>query len=342
MTGSRTRGSWMKCVATITLAIGAAELSYAGGEPLHSFDLDPHWERFGITASGDRFQKAVQEFGWRHTNHAGGAAPGEIGGVITRAFDRSVYWTKIGPKTLNDNLTISGRFAVRRTEEHSALMLGFFNEDSRGRRPINALYVQLGGENKPANRRRPGQFSWVFANVKNSDYVFKGVGAFNGRLADTDTAPIASDGKPHDFLLVYDPSGGNSRGEIGITIDRTTWKGALPPGFKKAGATFNRFGLMNTQYGGHAMEFYFDDLRVNGESFDFTQDPNWEGMNNHVTFSKLEEEPYHDLRWSNTNYAGSEAGELLVTMWANQAPAYYADKIGPLTLEDELYAEGRL
>src|SRR5207248_3077016 len=63
---------------------------------------------------------------------------------------------------------------------------------------------------------------------------------------------------------------------------------------------------------------------------------------NKVTFTKLEEFPYHDLRWSKTNFAGGDTGELLVTMWRDNHPAYYADKVGPLTLDDELYAEGRL
>src|SRR5688500_19582452 len=29
-------------------------------------------------------------------------------------------------------------------------------------------------------------------------------------------------------------------------------------------------------------------------------------------------------------------------MWREKDPAYYADQVGPLTLDDELYAEGRL
>jgi hypothetical protein len=293
----------IRCLAMLALMIGAARPGFAADGQIHSFNVDPHWEKFGITTSGDHAKQGVQDFGWRATNKAGGAAAGEIGGIVTRWFTRSVYWTKIPTKTLNDKLTVSGRFAVHQTREHSGVLFGFFHETSRGRRPLNSLALFVGGENKKGgdDKARRGQFSWAFANARNSAGVFKEVGAFDGRYQDTRTPPIRSDGKPHDFVIAYDPGVADSRGEITITMDGATWKAVLPPGFKSAGATLNRFGIMNAQYGGDALECYFDDIRVNGESFDFTQDPGWEGLENKVSFTKLEESPYHDLRWSKTN-----------------------------------------
>ena len=187
-----------RLLTMLALVIGLARLSFAGNEEVRTFDVDPHWEKFGITRTGDHTKQAVQDFGWCPSNKSGGAAAGEIGGVVTRSFTRSVYWTKIGTKTLNDKLTISGRFAIHQTKEHSAVLLGFFNENSRGRRPLNSLVLYLGGENKQGgnDKRRHGQFSRVFANVRNADAVFKEVGAFDGRLADTKTAPILSDVNP--------------------------------------------------------------------------------------------------------------------------------------------------
>src|SRR5438067_5290871 len=201
-----TRESPLRLVGCLVmLALAVSRVCHAGDEQIHSFDVDPHWEKFGITTTGDHTKQAVQDFGWRPTNKGGGAAPGEIGGIITRAFERSVYWKKIPTRNLNDKLTISGRFAIPQTREHSAVLLGFFNENSRGRRPLNSFVFYLGGENKQSSdpKRRHGQFSWVFANMRNSDGVFKEVGAFNGRLAEPNTRPFNSDGKPHDCVLAY-------------------------------------------------------------------------------------------------------------------------------------------
>ena len=105
---------------------------------------------------------------------------------------------------------------------------------------------------------------------------------------------------------------------------------------------FNRFGLMNLQTTGGSMEFYVDDLKVNGETFDFTQDPSWEGKGNNVTFEDHDARPHHDLRWQKTSTAGGQPGEIAVTMWRDEQPAYYATEVGPLTLDQELHAEGRL
>lgn len=99
---------------------------------------------------------------------------------------------------------------------------------------------------------------------------------------------------------------------------------------------------MNVQTTGGAMEFYVDDLKVNGESFDFTPDPGWEGIGNHVTFEDRDMRPHHDLRWEKSANAGGKPGEIAVTMWRDEEPAYYATPVGPLTLDQELRAEGRL
>src|SRR5436309_1727460 len=131
MNHRRNRIALISCLAMLALTTRGARLSYAADAQIHSFDVDPNWEKFGVTTTGDHSQQAVQDFGWRPTNKAGGAAPGEIGGIITRAFERSVYWKKIATKTLNDKLTVSGRFAVPHTDETSALLFGFFNETSR-------------------------------------------------------------------------------------------------------------------------------------------------------------------------------------------------------------------
>jgi hypothetical protein len=78
---------------------------------------------------------------------------------------------------------------------------------------------------------------------------------------------------------------------------------------------------------------------VKTESFD--TDPGWEGHNNHIV-------PEHaptvtqDFGYSKTNFAGKAAGELGGQIARAAEPAYYADKIGPVTLDDKLNASGTL
>jgi hypothetical protein len=312
----------------------------------HSFDSDPAWEKFGETAMGGKSRQVTQDFGWRPTNKAGGAAPGEIGGVFGRSLTRAVYWMKIPEKTTNDKLSISGRFAVPRTDNDSGMQIGFFHETSTGWRTPNSLVFRLSGEDKkePAwEGKWVGQFSWAFVDFANRNVKASGIGALDGNVyQNTKTPPIYSDGKSHEFAIAYDPAGAGGNGEVSITIDGKTWTGALEPGQKTEGATFNRVGFMNLQTSGNGMEFYCDDLRVNGELIDFTKDPGWEADGNKASFEDRDIRPYHDLRWSKTNFAGGQPGEIAVTMWRDERPAYYAAPVRKLTQDDELHAEGRL
>ncbi len=73
------------------------------------------------------------------------------------------------------------------------------------------------------------------------------------------------------------------------------------------------------------------------ESFD--KDPGWEGHNNRVVPLKAPTVA-QDFGYSKTNFAGNAAGELGGQIMRASEPAYYADKIGPVTLDDKLSASG--
>src|SRR5690349_21209310 len=73
------------------------------------------------------------------------------------------------------------------------------------------------------------------------------------------------------------------------------------------------------------------------ESFD--KDPGWEGHNNHVVPGRVPTVT-QDFGYSKTNVAGKAAGELGGRVTRASEPAYYADKIGPVTLDDKLGASG--
>src|SRR2546421_1152218 len=76
---------------------------------------------------------------------------------------------------------------------------------------------------------------------------------------------------------------------------------------------------------------------LKAESFD--KDPGWEGHNNRIV---PERRPtvVQDFGYSMTNFAGKEKGELGGRITRASAPAYYADHIGPVTLDDKLSASG--
>jgi hypothetical protein len=73
------------------------------------------------------------------------------------------------------------------------------------------------------------------------------------------------------------------------------------------------------------------------ESFD--KDPGWEGHNNRIVPERLPTVS-QDFGYSNTNFAGKQKGELGGQITRASEPAYYADKIGRLTLNDKLSASG--
>src|SRR5258708_1304261 len=76
-----------------------------------SVDRDPEWDGYNNRIVPKQFRTIAQNFGFSKSNFAG-EAPGELGGRIWRAAQPAFYADKIEPKTLNDRLTASGRFAL--------------------------------------------------------------------------------------------------------------------------------------------------------------------------------------------------------------------------------------
>jgi hypothetical protein len=73
------------------------------------------------------------------------------------------------------------------------------------------------------------------------------------------------------------------------------------------------------------------------ESFD--KDPGWEGHNNRIVPERAPTVT-QDFGYSKTNFAAKAAGELGGQVTRASEPAYYADKIGAVTLDDKLSASG--
>src|SRR2546421_5629701 len=93
--------------------------------------------------------------------------------------------------------------------------------------------------------------------------------------------------------------------------------------------------------GGH-MSIYFDDLEYLGRSQDFSRDPNWEASGNRATYQAKDVGGAHNFGFSDTQNAGGKPGEIGGTFWRSGKYAYYADRVGLLTLDDRLEASGKV
>ena len=270
------RSGWLRAgVAGCVVAIGlSAFMSPAQGEGpptgkrIERFAEDLKWDGHRHRLVPTPAPLAKQHFGHRLSQHAGGKTPGEIGGRVERSVRRAAYAKAIEPRTLDDKLVATGRFAVTREEGSSGTMFGWFNDaTSIGWRTPDSLVLRVDGN---------GDRYWVFFEYGTRSGFTDGEGAFEGpRYQTTKTKPFPADGTPHDWRLEYDPAGHNGVGLITLTLDGTAYDMPLRPGHKADGATFNRFGLLNQQTNGSGMEVYFDDLVLDGEPLDFTRDPGW-------------------------------------------------------------------
>jgi hypothetical protein len=298
------------------------------------FNTDPNWEGLQNRLVPNPALITRQDFVWRDSNRAGGKAKGEIGGWIQRSATPAYYATEIPAKTLNDKLTASGRFAVTKDDSNSGVLFGWFNRDSRGWRTPNSLTFRLDGN---------GGKYWVFFEYGTQHWLAGGMGCFKGeRYQTTESKPFRADGTPHTWEIAYDPAGAGGRGQIRFTLDGTTYTLDLAEGHKADGATFNRFGMFNQQISGSGMEAWFDDVHLDGKPIDFASDPKWEARGNQTQFEDRVIRPYHDFGFSNTNRAGGARGEIGGVIWRNEAPAYYGDRIGPVTLNDKLHVAGTM
>ena len=326
----------MPGVATVGIVVGLAALTVladaeqalAPSVRAQRFDRDPEWEGFNNHIVPVRAQTIVQDFGYSTTQFSGTAA-GEIGGQVWRATTPAYYAARIPARTLRDKLVASGTFAVTKSSSGSGVFFGWFNaRQPGGGRPINSLGWYLDGENSGY---------WLYFATLNSRNKAQ------GEFVTRHRGPrVPHDGKRHTWALAYNPAANGGHGAMSFSYDGgPTITADLPAGFNEEGATFDRFGMMNVHKGGGPMTVYVDDLKYDGKTVGFTDDPHWEGFGNRVSFQDREETGAHWFGFSETNLAGKARGELGGIFWRTEEPfAYYADRVDRLTLNDPLAASG--
>jgi hypothetical protein len=322
-----------KWLGSIVLFSGCITSAQDTSQRSEDFSTDPQWESYRSRLLPNPIPMTRQDFGWRNTRHPDGTR-GEIGGWIQRSLTPAWFAKKIPTRTLNDKFFASGKFSVSRDDSSSGTLFGWFNETSRGWRTPNSLVFRLDGN---------GGKYWVFYEYGTRHWLTAGGGCFEGdRYQTTPTKPFRADGTEHTWQLSYDPEGAEGNGLMTLVLDGKAYPQPLVPGHKADGAEFNRFGVFNMQNTGSGMEVAFRDLVLDGQLIDLSSDAGWEARGNKVEFADRHLRPFHDFGWMQTNRAGSKPGEIGGVIWRDEKPAYYASQVGPLTLNDELFASGKI
>lgn len=330
------------------LVVIAAEPSPSAATRTETFDRDPNWDRANNRPADRRDQPVTirQDFGFSATSHAGGKGrPGEVGGFVQAAAEPAHYGKVLSDLTFDQPLSASGKLAIADGGCH--LLLGFFNAaTSKEWRTPNTVAIRINGRGEN-----------FFAYVEYCTSKWRAGGdttpfPFNQDPQTGRKTPkgFGSGRKVHAWSLKYDPRANGGAGSVTATIDGQTAVCDLDPGHKSDGAVFNRFGLLNVMKSADdGTEIHLDDVAVNGGPADsFDVDPKWEGKNNRKTFPTRNVRPRFDFGFSPTRFAGGPSqGELggLVFRGDCRYPermAYYADKVGPLTLDKPFKASGKV
>jgi hypothetical protein len=327
---------------------------------VESFDEDPHWDALNNRVVPKKLLTVKQDFGYSSTSFAG-QLPGELGGSVQRSTTPASYAAQLAPRTLDDRLSASGTFAITSCQGGAGLFFGFFNSDQPGGsgRPIGSLGLDFDFE------KNGGRLAVRLISDTN-----KSCGTFTtpylpGKFRPT---PLRADGTRYRWTLDYDPTADGGNGSFTFTLksdnhktqdygplpeksqqeslarfpNTTTFRVDLPPGFKREGATFDRFGLHNMMKAGGAATIYFGNLTLNGKRQSLDSDPQWLASGNRTTFEDRELTGAHDFGFSQTNFSGGKPGEVGGGLWRSGDFAYYADRVGPLNLEQKLEARGRV
>ena len=199
------------------------------------------------------------QFGWSKTNLAG-KQTGEIGGSISSSPRPVYYADEIASKSLKDRLKASGSICLpKQSASKTAVFIGWFDSKLEGWRFPTCIGF------------------WVPADDAPDDEVY--IYGLNGSVAKPTGVRIPRDGTRHTWTLTYDGQANDGNGAIQFALDgEKPFIANLPAraaDHKAKAATFDRFGLLQTQASSDPLTLYLDDLQYDGKMQDFTADPGW-------------------------------------------------------------------
>ena len=320
-----------RAAATAVLACAAVALAFA--PPVRSdspdpyrqtlFSSDPLWEGHANQPGGAlKCSRRSFKFGWIAPSRT--SPVGAVGGTLSRATAVRAYYAKIldAPKTLADPLSVSGTLRVEKAGG-GGLLFGWFNSaTSFDWRTPDFLGLRVDGKKL-----------YIEYGTTNTFTDFAGPAMLNSKRDDVWT---------FDYL----PEGGESgTGLLRLTIGKAIVELPVRPSHRADGATFDRFGLLNSQIDGPDLTARISSLSLDGQQVDLLTSPDWEGSNNQT--SGIRDCVVHNQQSfgysAETQFAGGEPGEIGGTAWrVERKKGYYADPITPVGFGDTLYAEGDL
>ena len=229
------------------------------GQP-QTLDHDPEWHAFNNRRTYEGHDVRPRfNFGYSPTHFAGGAAAGEMGGIVFRGDERfpermAYYGDRLETLTLDQPLEASGRVVLLRGVTDSATYLGFFHS-KESIRPGTAQQQGAPYDFLGAVIEGPSAEGFFFYPSYSTDVEGEKGSAKGSRLP-----RIYPDGKSHAWSLKYDPEGADGSGRIALKFDGQTCELVLKAGARKVGAHFDRFGIVTTRVDGNEETIYFDDL----------------------------------------------------------------------------------
>ncbi len=249
-------GIWNQQVAGNSLEVYFDDLFINNDE--ETFDVDPNWkEKDNSLRYQPRVVRPYHDFGFSSTSHAGGNL-GEIGGIVFRDERPMYYADEVGPFDLDSRLHASGKIVLSSAGADSAVNFGWFGVSQK--------------ENKRKPEHEAAQTDWLGIMIEGPSRVghyFRAAystktgerHAPTGEGTRVERPVIRPSTTTHDWSITYDPRGANNRGRITVALDQTTHHLDLKPNHRRDGATFDRFGVFNTQTGGHHVEVYLDNIK---------------------------------------------------------------------------------
>ncbi|HUF62091.1 MAG TPA: hypothetical protein VMN36_08445 [Verrucomicrobiales bacterium] len=151
------------------------------------FSRDPGWDHYQNRIDGTGMPAIHQDFGWRRTDHTGNGQ-GEIGGRVENSRRQAYYALPLGdPLTFDDEISASGKLALRHLGLRGVGYVGFFNSRNHSWRVWSSMAFRIWEEDGLGQV----MFDWM-----SSDWQARG--------AET-AILLPPDGAVHSWSFRYDP-----------------------------------------------------------------------------------------------------------------------------------------
>ena len=229
------------------------------GNAAESFDRDPNWDGFQNRRQYRSHSVRPRfDFGYSKTHYAGGAAQGELGGIVFRGDCRfpkrmAYYGDRLDSLSLMQPIRASGKIVLRRAVSDSTTLLGFFHS----KRSIQVSPSQSSGI--------PDDFLGVaIEGPSREGFFLYPQYRFADKLQGVDRGPerpvIMPDGRSHDWSLRYEPGKDGAVGRIIVSLGKQKTILLMDAKHHSPTTVFDRFGIITTWVDGNGQQIYFDDL----------------------------------------------------------------------------------